>query len=298
MKAKQIIFCLSACVALLLSGCQSSPQSLGSGVLQVPSYTVAAPAAGQLIGLITEKGERISKEQPLFAIADPVTDKQVKDSAAELAKAEAELKRMEKSRTEAAPAFDVTELRDAAAAAQQKAEKMQSLLTQGAVSRKMAQAAQEEALQAEAALQAARESVLSTRPATAEEIEAQKKIVDQLTLLQASLLKKQQENEAVSPCTGVVTEILAANNTQVCKGQPVLTLQATESCSLRLTVTAKQAEALHREQSVILKAGDTAFTGQIAAIDGATLTITSEHKPEAVQAGAQVEVSLASPAAK
>ena len=79
--------------AFSLSGCslQKADNSLGRGTISIPTYAVKAPTAGKLIGLISETGERISKGQPLFAIGDAKLDKQVKDLATQVAKAEADL---------------------------------------------------------------------------------------------------------------------------------------------------------------------------------------------------------------
>lgn len=143
--------------AFSLSGCslQKADNSLGRGTISIPTYAVKAPTAGKLIGLISEKGERISKGQPLFAIGDAKLDKQVKALATQVAKAEADLKRMQQGTPTAAPVADTSLAQANVAAAQQKAAKMNSLLAQGAVSRNQAQAAQDELQRAIAQLQAA-----------------------------------------------------------------------------------------------------------------------------------------------
>ena len=139
MKILKILCCMAAvCLtAFSLSGCslQKTEGSLGSGTISIPTYAVKAPTAGKLIGLISEKGERISKGQPLFAIGDAQLDKQVKDLATQVAKAEADLKRMQQGTPTAAPVADTSLAQANVAAAQQKAAKMNSLLAQGAVSR-------------------------------------------------------------------------------------------------------------------------------------------------------------------
>lgn len=145
MKILKILCCMATvCLtAFSLSGCslQKADNSLGSGTISIPTYAVKAPTAGKLIGLISEKGERISKGQPLFAIGDAKLDKQVKDLATQVAKAEADLKRMQQGTPTAAPVADTSLAQANVAAAQQKAAKMNSLLRQGAVSRNQAQAA-------------------------------------------------------------------------------------------------------------------------------------------------------------
>ena len=297
MKIIKLICMLFACSALfLVSGCSSqADKTLGSAELNVPTYAVKAPAAGKILGLISEKNERISKGQPLFAIENTQLDKQVKDIATQVAKAEADLKRMEQGTPTAAPAGDLSLAQANVAAAQQKAAKMNSLLAQGAVSRSQAQAAQEELSRATAQLQAAAQVSISVKPASPEQIDAQKKLVEQLKKQQAELLKKQQENEALSPCTGVITELSAANNTTAQKDQVILQIKATDSCTLTLNVSSTQAQSLQNGMPVNLKAANThaPFVGKITAIDGTKITITSEKKPEDLQAGAKVEVTLA-----
>ena len=64
-KLLYLLFCTFVC-ALLLGGCATqNDKSLGSAAISIPSYAIKAPSAGKIIGLISEKGERISKGQPL-----------------------------------------------------------------------------------------------------------------------------------------------------------------------------------------------------------------------------------------
>lgn len=297
MKLIKVICILTACAALILSGCGlQNSKSLGSAAISIPTYDIKAPAAGKILGLISEKGERISKGQPLFAIEDTKLDKEVKDAAAQLAKAEADLKRMQQGTpTASVSGADISLAQANVAAAQQKAAKMNSLLSQGAVSRSQAQAAQAELARATAQLQAASQVVVSIKPASPEQIEAQKKLIEQLKAQHAALLQKQQENEAQSPCTGIITELKAANNATAQKEQTILQLKATDSCTLTLTVSSTQAKDLQKGQPVNIKAKDNPapFVGQISAINGTQITITSDKKPEDLKDGAQVEVTLA-----
>lgn len=297
MKLIKVICILTACAAVFLSGCGlQNNKSLGSAAISIPTYAIKAPAAGKILGLISEKGERISKGQPLFAIEDTKLDKEVKDAAAQLAKAEADLKRMQQGTpTAAVSTADISLAQANVAAAQQKATKMNSLLAQGAVSRSQAQAAQAELTRATAQLQAASQVVMSIKPASPEQLEAQKKLITQLKAQHAALLQKQQANEAQSPCTGIITELSAANNATAQKDQPVLQIKATDSCSITLTVSSAQAQDLQNGQAVSLKAKEVPapFVGQISAIAGTQITITSDKKPEDLKDGATVEITLA-----
>ncbi len=297
MKFCKVICILSAFLVLFAAG-GCTPQgsnALGSTTLSVPTYAVKAPAAGKLLGLISEKGERISKGQPLFAVSANAVDSKVKDVTTQLAKAEADLKRMEVGTSAPVPAGDLAAAQANVAAAQQKAAKMNSLLAQGAVSRNQAQAAQNELVAATLALQAASSTAVQTKPAAPEQIAAQKKLVEQLKQQQAASLAQQQQNEGVSPCTGIITELAAKNNDNVQKDQVILHIKSTTSCSLTLNVSAAKAKELQKGQGVSIKAEavPAPFAGKISAIDGSKITITSDNKPEDLADGTKVEVSLA-----
>ena len=66
---------LLLCSMLLVAGCgkpaATLPTVIGSGSVDIPAYKITAPAAGKILGLILESGERIGKGQPLFAIEQP-----------------------------------------------------------------------------------------------------------------------------------------------------------------------------------------------------------------------------------
>lgn len=295
MKILKILCCMTAvCLtAFSLSGCslQKADNSLGRGTISIPTYAVKAPTAGKLIGLISEKGERISKGQPLFAIVDAKLDKQVKDLATQVAKAEADLKRMQQGTPTAAPVADTSLAQANVAAAQQKAAKMNSLLAQGAVSRNQAQAAQDELQRAIAQLQAAS----SFKPASPAEIDAQQKLIVQLKAQQAAAKAQQEKNEGNSPCTGIITDLQAANNATVQKDQVILHIKAVDSCSITLNVSAAQTKKLKAGMPVNIKAAETPapFSGKISSIDGTKITVTSDQKPEDLKDGVKVEISLA-----
>ena len=296
MKILKILCCMTAvCLtAFSLSGCslQKADNSLGSGTISIPTYAVKAPTAGKLIGLISEKGERISKGQPLFAIGDA---KLVKDLATQVAKAEADLKRMQQGTPTAAPVADTSLAQANVAAAQQKAAKMNSLLAQGAVSRNQAQAAQDELQRAIAQLQAASSVSVSFKPASPAEIDAQQKLIVQLKAQQAAAIAQQEKNEGNSPCTGIITDLQAANNATVQKDQVILHIKAVDTCNITLNVSAAQAKELKAGMPVSIKAAETPapFSGKISSIDGTKITVTSDQKPEDLKDGVKVEISLA-----
>lgn len=294
MRYYKALLTLLMLAALLAGGCGSQQhKKIGSGKLLIPSYEVQAPASGQIIGLIIEKGERISQGQPLFAISDPQLDAQVKELAAQTAKAAAELKRLEQSVVNAPPPGNLALAQANLKAAQQKAAKMNSLLAQGAVSRQQAQAAQDELQQASANFQAASRATVSSQPASPQAIAAQQKQLEQLRQQQAQAAAKQQANEAISPCTGFVTQLKAANNETVRQGQTVVEITASESCKISFDASAADNKSLTAGQKVTLKTDSVSFGGSISQIDGSAVTVTSDNKPADLPAGTAADIYLA-----
>ncbi len=283
--------------AFLISGCNGGRQhkKIGGGKLHIPTYEVQAPATGQIIGLIAENGERISKGQPLFAIGDQQLDAQAKELAAQAAKAAAELKRLEQGSVNAPPAEDLVQAQANLTAAQQKAAKMNNLLAQGAVSRQQAQTAQDELRQASVRFRAASQAAASAQPASPQAIAAQKKHLEQLQRQLNQTAAKQQANEALSPCTGVITLLTAANNAVVQKGQTVMQITANESCQISFSVSAAEAKTLSPGQSVIFKTANAApFSGVISKIADGKITVASDSKPAELAEGAMVDIYLES----
>ena len=280
MKILKILCCMAAvCLtSFSLSGCslQKADNSLGSGTISIPTYAVKAPTAGKLIGLISEKGERISKGQPLFAIGDVKLDKQVKDLATQVAKAEADLKRMQQGTPTAAPVADTSLAQANVAAAQQ-------------------QAAQDELQRAIAQLQAASSVSVSFKPASPAEIDAQQKLIVQLKAQQAAAIAQQEKNEGNSTCTGMITDLQTANNATVQKDQVILHIKSVDTCNITLNVSAAQAKELKAGMPVSIKAAETPapFSGKISSIDGTKITVNSDQKPEDLKDGVKVEISLA-----
>lgn len=290
-----ILFCCLLTALLALSGCSQpanrSQTTLGSAKLSSPTYEVKAPAAGKLLGLISEPGERISKDQPLFAIAAPELDAQLKELAVQKVRLESELSQSQTAGHAAPDSALLAQAQASYAAAQQRAAKMNRLLAQGAVSRNQAQAAQTELLQAQAALNQARSP--RTVALSAEAKAAKSKQLEELTKKLQALQAQQQSLEALSPCTGIITAVRLTNDAEAAKDQTVVELRATDSCTLTLPLPQALAGQLQPGQSVTLRAanGDS-FKGRISSIANGQLTISSGQKPEDLPDGTQVEVSL------
>ena len=162
-------------------------------------------------------------------------------------------------------------------------------------SARAAQAAQDELQRAIAQLQAASSVSVSFKPASPAEIDAQQKLIVQLKAQQAAAKAQQEKNEGNSPCTGIITDLQAANNATVQKDQVILHIKAVDSCSITLNVSAAQTKKLKAGMPVNIKAAETPapFSGKISSIDGTKITVTSDQKPEDLKDGVKVEISLA-----
>ena len=151
------------CSLLLVTGCgkpaATLPTVIGSGSVDIPAYKITAPAAGKILGLILESGERIGKGQPLFAIEQPELDAAVEDAATEAARADAELTNLESGSGEqaiAAADYSLQSAESSYQAAEQNYQKMASLYAQNAIARIKVEQAQAALAAAEANLEAAK----------------------------------------------------------------------------------------------------------------------------------------------
>lgn len=286
------------CSLLLVTGCgkpaATLPTVIGSGSVDIPAYKITAPAAGKILGLILESGERIGKGQPLFAIEQPELDAAVEDAATEAARADAELTNLESGSGEqaiAAADYSLQSAESSYQAAEQNYQKMASLYAQNAIARIKVEQAQA----AEANLEAAKaHQTRLTAKASPEAIEQQKQAALQAQQHYQQLLQKQQANEAQSPCTGIVTEKLLSSRDTAAQGQHILTIRATEQCQVNLKMQPQQAAALKTGQEVIAEAAvlKKTFPGTITAIDNGTVTIMLENKLEELKAAMEVSISL------
>ena len=283
------------CSLLLVAGCgkpaATLPTVIGSGSVDIPAYKITAPAAGKILGLILESGERIGKGQPLFAIEQPELDAAVEDAATEAARADAELTNLESGSGEqaiAAADYSLQSAESSYQAAEQNYQKMASLYAQNAIARIKVE-------QAQAALAAAKaHQTRLTAKASPEAIEQQKQAALQAQQHYQQLLQKQQANETQSPCTGIVTEKLLSSGDIAAQGQHILTIRATEQCQVNLKMQPQQAAALKTGQEVIAEAAvlKKTFPGTITAIDNGTVTIMLENKLEELKAAMEVSISL------
>lgn len=221
---------LSFIFTLCLIGCAKSDSSNNSKSTVKPAtpimHNIKAPKPGKIIGLIAEKGERISKDQPLFAMQDETLSKQLATVTTEIAKEEAKLKVMQTGIPASTP-VNLAGLQAQQKAAQQKAEKMNLLYAQGGVSRKQAEAAQQELVEANRALANAGNQT-SIKPASKEEQDLQSKKITALKEQQNKLHTQLQSNEVLCPATCIVKEVKSKNGDMVKADQVIIVLETAQ----------------------------------------------------------------------
>lgn len=289
------------CSLLLVAGCgkpaATLPTVIGSGSVDIPAYKITAPAAGKILGLILESGERIGKGQPLFAIEQPELDAAVEDAATEAARADAELTNLESGSGEQAIAAADYSLQSAESSYQAAEQNYQNGLslrskryrqdqsgtgtgsTGGSRSQPGSRQSASDTFDCQSFTRSYRTAKASSTPGT--------------TAL-STAAAKQQANEAQSPCTGIVTEKLLSSGDTAAQGQHILTIRATEQCQVNLKMQPQQAAALKTGQEVIAEAAvlKKTFPGTITAIDNGTVTIMLENKLEELKAAMEVSISL------
>lgn len=271
---KLIVFGLTLACMVSFGCSKKTDSALGETKLTIPTYTIIAPAKGKILGLILEKGEHIGKGQPLFAIASDVVDAKVKNTAESLAKAEAELKRLEIGSTMQASQVELITAKEALSAAEAKAEKMNRLLAAGAVSKKQAQLADAELAVAQANYQAMAGQG-ERQKASPEEIAKQKEIVESLKAEKLKALQEQSAYEVLAPNSCIVTEKLAKNGDEIEKNQAVLKLLSQDECEIKVKLSDKAAEKLANKQANLLfkeKGTELTFTGKVIKLENSVLT--------------------------
>lgn len=133
-------------IMLFSAACKNETKApaLGSGSVYFTVYDITAPAEGQILGLILEKGDRIGKEQPLFAIDDKQLAEEIKQADANAARAEAELKIMQNGQRSPNNGAALAAAQQQYEQASAKEAKMASLYKIGAIARRQYEAASAE----------------------------------------------------------------------------------------------------------------------------------------------------------
>lgn len=293
---KFVLIVMIILITAVLAACRTEPQpqTLGSGSVYFTVYDITAPADGKILGLILQKGDRISKEQPLFAIADESLDAEIKQAAANAARAEAELKVMQNGQERPASAASIAAAQQQYEQAAAQESKMASLYKMGAVARRQHEAAQNAAAAAQAALSAAQNAGTSVK-ATPEAIAQKQEELQTLQKRYNALLQKQFALETESPCTGIVAEKCFNAGDTAAAGAKVLSIRDLENCSADIKISAQAAQNLKPGQKVTARTDGSSktFNGSIAKIENGTATINIDNTSLDLKDGVEVTISPA-----
>lgn len=281
-------------ITALCAACADKSQNvLGSGEVYFPVYKITAPAEGKVLGLILEVGDRIGKEQPLFAVDDQQLAGELKNTAADVARAEAMLKAMQGggSQTNNAASIAAAQQRYNEAAAQET--KMAALYKQGAIARRMYEQAAAAKAGAAAALSAA-QNVGQHTQSSPEEIAQKEKELAALKQKYNALMQKQLALETESPCTGTVTEKFLNTGDIAAAGQQVLTIRALENCSAVVKISAQAAQGLKVGQQLTARSEslNKNFNAAVSKIEGENVTVNIDNTSLDLREGMQVTLSL------
>lgn len=301
---KKFLTWLLACtllLSLLLTGCtntQSKRTLKLTGKLTAPTFAITAPRPGKILGLISEKGERIRKGQPLFAIPQAGDNEAIDQATAELTRAQSQLQNATGGNNAGAIASANYALQSAlsqVATAQQNYAKMNKLYSVGGVSRQKLEQAQTALSYAQESVEAAREQqARATAQPTQEEIADLQQQVNTLKAAYDKALEGQTGSEILSPSTCIVQEVLLKNGTEAAEGQNVMTLQSLTDCSIEARASGSSTAALVPDTPVSITHSTLKkpFTGVIKSVKDGMVSISSSAKPEDLPDGAEVEIII------
>lgn len=277
-------------IMLFSAACKNEAKApaLGSGSVYFTVYDITAPAEGQILGLILEKGDRIGKEQPLFAIDDKQLAEEIKQADANAARAEAELKIMQNGQSSPNNAAAQQQYEQASA----KEAKMASLYKIGAIARRQYEAASAEKSAALAALNAA-QNAGSLVKASPEAIAQKQEELKTLKKKYNALMQKQLALETESPCTGIVEEKYHNAGETAAAGEKILSIRDLENCSANIKISAQAAQNLKPGQKITAHAQgiNKTFNGSIAKIENGLAEINIDNTSLDLKEGTEVTVS-------
>lgn len=277
-------------IILFSAACKNETKApaLGSGSVYFTVYDITAPAEGQILGLILEKGDRIGKEQPLFAIDDKQLAEEIKQADANAARAEAELKILQNGQSSPNNGAAQQQYEQASA----KEAKMASLYKIGAIARRQYEAASAEKSAALAALNAA-QNAGSLVKASPEAIAQKQEELKTLKKKYNALMQKQLALETESPCTGIVKEKCHNAGETAAAGEKILSIRDLENCSVNIKISAQAAQSLKPEQKVTAHAQglNKTFNGSIAKIENGLAEINIDNTSLDLKEGTEVTVS-------
>lgn len=292
-----ILFC-----TLIISGCSPNKTKrtlTATGKLENPVTAITAPRSGKVLGLILEKGDRIRKDEPLFAIAQKEQDAGVEKATVELTKAEAELKNAKGG----ASAIQIAAARGAAANAEisvtqarELQTKMERLYQVGGIAKQKLDLSRENLAAAEATQAAAQERLQQlTTKATPEAIKSLETKVQQLKTAYEAETKKQTANEIHAPSTCLVTDILVKNGSEAAEGQTVMSVRSLTDATIRARLSSLPSTAALKpglKVQLTSKNSPKAFEGTLTSVQDGTILVTTTNKPEDLRDGTEVTITL------
>ena len=293
-----LVLVLSLCAA----GCGTTKTKRTvtlTGKIEVPPLAITAPREGKILGLILEKGDRIRKGEPLFAITQKGEDAGIEKATADLARAEAELKNAKSG----ASAAQIGAATGAVASAEAAVTQYQQLYTKLANLYKVGGIAKKKVDQAQADLAAAQENYAATQqhlqqlqtratPTAVSDLETK---VQKLKAAYDAELKNQTANEVHAPSTCRVLEVLVKNGATAAVGQNIMNVRSLTDCTLKASVGSLPSTAAFKPGlpvQLAVKGSPKTFTGVITTVQDGQVTITSTNKTEDLQEGATVTATL------
>lgn len=292
---KRFTFIIFTILIMLFSAAcknETKAPALGSGNVYFTVYDITAPAEGQILGLILEKGDRIGKEQPLFAIDDKQLAEEIKQADTNAARAEAELKIMQNGQSSPNNGAALAAAQQQYEQASAKEAKMTSLYKIGAIARRQYEAASAEKSAALLALNAA-QNAGSLIKASPEAIAQKQEELKTLKKQYNALMQKQLALETESPCTGIVEEKYHNAGETAAAGEKILSIRDLENCSVNIKISAQAAQSLNPGQKVTAHAQglNKTFNGSIAKIENGLAEINIDNTSLDLKEGTEVTVS-------
>lgn len=285
---------------LTLAACSktAAPKNIEfHGTLQAVHYTITAVKDGEVRGLILAKGERIRKGQPLLGLGTQENNPQADKAAADLAKAQAEMNRLSYANSiegRATAALAVQNTQNRVQEAQQKYNKMQQLYTIGGISKIRMQQAQDELNLAHTELNAAQTRFQqSNQPSSPADAAAIKLKVEDLKKAYETTVLSIAGSEISSPTTGTVQAIWVKNGTKVKEKQNLLEILSATDCTITIPLSTPDSRLKEGMAVKITNASlKIPFDGIIRKIEGNTITIYSDKKPEELPDGTAVVITV------
>lgn len=276
----------------------ASPKNIEfHGTLRAVHYTITAVKDGEVRGLILEKGERIRKEQPLLGLGTQENNPQADKAAADLAKAQAEMNRLSYANSlegRATAALALQNAQNRVQEARQNYDKMQKLYAIGGISKIRMQQAHDELSLAHAELNAAQTRFQqSNQPSSPADAAAIKLKVEDLKKAYETTVLSIAGSEITSPTTGMVQTVWVKNGAKVKEKQKLLEILSSTDCTITIPLATPDNRL---KEGMPVKIANTSlknpFDGIIRKIEGNTITVYSDKKPEELPDGASVIVTI------